>query len=112
MISGFPERRRAQRAHVTGSWLAMPATWSIQLLDISLSGLAFTSPHPIEVGRTASVRATLGAHALSSEMRVCWSRPYVTPTGQSRFVTGAAFLGLPQGCRQALETFLKLSPAE
>ena len=109
-----PERRRALRATVSGaSWLAVPATWPIQLLDLSVGGLAFTSPHAIEVGRTASIRATLGPEALSCQIRVCWSRPRngALP-GKSLYEVGAVFLPLDDSSRRALETFLKLSPAE
>ena len=61
MTYSFPERRRSLRAAVDGnSWLAMPSTWPVQLLELSLGGLAFTSPYDIEPGRTASVRATFG----------------------------------------------------
>lgn len=108
-----PERRRSLRAKLTGvSWLAMPATWPIQLQELSIGGLAFTSPFPIEVGRTASVRATLGGEALSCPIRVCWTRPQRTIPGRSQFEVGAVFLPLDDSSRRALEMFLKLSPAE
>jgi hypothetical protein len=108
-----PERRRSLRANISGvSWLAMPATWSIQLQELSLGGLAFSSPFPMEVGRTASVRATLGGEALSCPIRVCWSRPRRAMPGRSQFEVGAVFLPLDDSSRRALELFLKLSPAE
>ena len=108
-----PERRRSLRASVSGvSWLAMPATWPIQLQELSLGGLAFTSPYAMEVGRTASVRATLGSEALSCPIRVCWTRPRRSVPGRSQFEVGAVFLPLDDSSRRALEMFLKLSPAE
>jgi hypothetical protein len=113
MIYTVPERRRALRASVSGlSWLAMPATWPIQLQELSLGGLAFTSPFPMEIGRTVSVRATLGGEALSCPIRVCWMRPGRTVTGRSQYEVGAVFLPLDHSSRRALEVFLKLSPAE
>jgi hypothetical protein len=113
MTYTFPERRRSLRAGVTGiSWLAMPATWPIQLHELSLGGVAFTSPFPMEVGRTASLRATLGGEALSCPIRVCWTRPRKGLPGQSQFEVGAVFLPLDESGRRALEMFLKLSPAE
>ena len=111
----LPERRRGIRATVSdASWLKVPATWPIELLDLSLGGLAFTSPHAIEVGRTASVRATLGREALNCEIRVCWSRPGKgsLPWKTQHFEVGAVFLPLDESSRRALEIFLKLSPAE
>jgi PilZ domain len=108
-----PERRRSLRANLTGvSWLAMPATWPIQLQELSLGGLAFTSPFPMEIGRTASVRATLGGEALSCPIRVCWTRSRRSVPGRSQFEVGAVFLPLDDSSRRALEMFLKLSPAE
>ena len=107
------ERRRSLRADVRGvSWLAMPATWPIQLQDLSLGGVAFTSAFPMEVGRTASVRATVGGEALSCPIRVCWTRPQRSALGRSQFEVGAVFLPLEDSSRRALEVFLKLSPAE
>ena len=108
-----PERRRSLRATINGmSWLAMPATWPIQLHELSLGGLAFASPFPMEVGRTASVRATLGSEALSCPIRVCWTRPRRAVPGRSQFEVGAVFLPLDDSSRRALEMFLKLSSAE
>jgi PilZ domain len=113
MVYSLPERRRSLRASVSGlSWLAMPATWPIQLQELSLGGLAFTSPYPMEVGRTASVRATLGGEALSCPIRVCWTRPRRSLPGRSQYEVGAVFLPLDDSSRRALEMFLKLSPAE
>ena len=113
MAYTVPERRRSMRANITGvSWLTMPATWSIQLQELSLGGLAFTSPFPMEVGRTASVRATLGSEALSCPIRVCWTRPRRSLPGRSQFEVGAVFLPLDDSSRRALEGFLKLSSAE
>jgi PilZ domain-containing protein len=113
MTYTVPERRRSLRASVSGvSWLAMPANWPIQLQELSLGGLAFTSPFPMEVGRTLSVRATLGSEALSCPIRVCWTRPRRSTPGRSQFEVGAVFLPLDDSSRRALEMFLKLSPAD
>lgn len=113
MTHTAPERRRSLRANVRGvSWLTLAATWPIQLQELSLGGVAFTSPFPMEVGRTASVRATVGGEALSCPIRVCWTRPRRSIPGRSQFEVGAVFLPLEDSSRRALEVFLKLSPAE
>jgi len=112
MTYTLPERRRALRANVNaGSWLTVATLWPIQLIDLSLGGLAFTSPHTMEVGRTASIRATLGAEALNCQVRVCWSRPCrgVAPPRSQQYEVGAAFLPLDDSSLRALEAFLKLS---
>jgi PilZ domain-containing protein len=113
MTFPVPERRRSLRASISAvSWLTMPATWSIQLHELSVGGLAFMSPFPMEVGRTVSVRAPLGGEALNCSIRVCWTRPRKTLPGRSQFEVGAMFLPLDDSSRRALETFLKVPPTE
>ena len=114
MTHSVPERRRSQRAAVgPRSWLAVPSTWPVQLLDLSIGGLAFTSPYGLEIGRTASVRATLGRDAFNGQIRVCWSRPRGASISiRPPFEIGAVFLPLDESSRRALESFLKLSSPE
>ena len=111
MTASFPERRRSVRAAAdTNSWLALPSTWPVQLLDVSLGGLAFSSPYDIEPGRTASVRVTFGGQAFNSKVRVCWSRRRTAITSsRPGFDIGACFLSLEDASRRALEAFLKPS---
>ncbi|MGH9370362.1 MAG: PilZ domain-containing protein [Vicinamibacterales bacterium] len=112
MSLSLPERRRSPRVSVAqASWLAVPSTWPVQLADLSLGGMAFSSPYELEVGRTAAVRATLGRDAFSGQFLVRWSRPLSTTNGvRPQFQIGAAFLPFEDSSRRALETFLKLSP--
>ena len=114
MVLGLPERRRSQRATLArSSWLTVPATWPVQLVDVSLGGLAFSSPYGIEIGRTVAVRATLGRDAFSGQIRVCWSRPRGAASAiRPQFEIGAVFLPLDESSRRALESFLKVSPPE
>jgi len=108
------ERRRSPRAAVkSGSWLTGPSTWPVQLVDLSLRGLSFTSPYGLEVGRIASLRTTLGPEAFNGQVRVRWSRPVKASAAVApRFEVGAVFLSLEESSRSALQAFLKLSPSE
>ena len=105
------DRRRAQRASLgSPSWLSLPSTWSVRLLDMSLGGLAFSSPFLLTPGRVAVLRATLGQEPFNGQIRICWSRPSgLSYVGGSPYEIGAAFMPLDEGSRRALETFLKLS---
>ena len=110
-----PERRRSQRATAAGSqsWLSVPSTWPVQLLDVSMSGMAFTSPYGLEVGRTVTVRTTVGREAFTGEIRVCWSsRRDPHNSIRPRFGIGAVFLPLEDSSRSALESFLKVAAHE
>ena len=113
MTYTFPERRRSLRAAVSGvSWIAMPATWPIRLKELSQGGVAFTSPFVMEVGRTASLRATLGGEALNCPIRVCWTRSRTGQAEPTQYEVGVVFMPQDEGGRRALSTFLKLSRAE
>lgn len=107
-----PERRRSPRATVAGSqsWLSVPSTWPVQVLDVSTSGMAFSSPYGLEVGRTLVLRTTMGQKAFTGEIRVCWSSRRDTPNSvRPRFEIGAVFLPLEDSSRSALESFLKVA---
>ena len=93
------------------TWLAAPSAWPVQLVDVSMGGLAFSSPYGVDVGRTVSVRATFGREAFNGQLRVCWSRPRAAASAlRPHFEIGAVFLPLEESSRRALESFLKLSP--
>jgi hypothetical protein len=112
---GIPERRRSPRATTIGaqSWLSVASTWPVQVVDLSMSGMAFSSPYGLEVGRTAVVRATLGSAPFNGQIRVCWSRPRGSMSSiQPSFKIGAVFLPLEDTSRRALESFLKVSSHE
>jgi hypothetical protein len=113
MTLDIPERRRSQRATIDGrSWLAVPSTWPVQLVDVSLGGMAFSFPYALEVGRTMAVRATLGRDAFNGHVRVCWTPSRTTAPTRTPLVIGAAFLPLDDTSRRVLESFLKLPSPE
>jgi hypothetical protein len=113
MSLSMPERRRSRRVTVgPTSWLAVPSTWPVQLVDLSMGGLAFSSPYGLDVGRTAAVRATLAHEAFNGHIRVCWSRPRGGGSSRSPFEIGAEFMTLEDSSAKALAIFLKLSTPE
>ena len=107
----IPERRRSSRAGGTSDcWISLPSAWSVRLIDVSLGGLAFSSPFPLTPGRTAALRATLSQEPFNGQIRICWSRPSgLLFVGGSPYEVGAAFVQLDESSHRALEAFLKLS---
>ena len=62
MTLSVPERRRGQRVAVgTSSWLALPTSWSVELIDVGIAGLSFSSSHALNVGRTVYVTTCVAA---------------------------------------------------
>ena len=114
MTASLPERRRVQRVAVTAnSWLALPTSWSVELIDIGMAGLSFSSVHPLEVGRTVYVTATLGREAFNSSIQVCWCRQRKAENNrQSRFEVGATLQHLEDNNRRTLWRFLRITPSE
>jgi PilZ domain len=113
MTFSMPERRRSRRATFEErSWLTLQATCPVQLVDVSLGGMAFSSPRDLDVGRTMAVRATLGREAFNGQIRVRWTRSRPAASTRTPLVIGAAFLPLDETSRRALESFLKLPSPE
>jgi hypothetical protein len=107
-----PERRRAERVAVEKpSWLSLPTSWSVQLIDIGMGGVAFSSPHPIEEGRTVYMTATLDGAAFSSPIRICWCKARHTNRRRG-YETGGTFLEIEEDSRKTLWRFLRMSASE
>jgi hypothetical protein len=114
MTSSVPDRRRSLRVNVdTSSWLALPTTWSVQLIDVGLGGLSFSSAHSLDVGRTVYITANFGGEAFNSAVKVCWCKPRTGGNARRRpFEVGATFLQPEEGSRRALWRFLRISTAD
>lgn len=104
------ERRRSPRALAAdASWITTPVIWQVQLNDVSLDGVAFTSPFALDVGRTICLRAILGRDAVNAQVRVCWSRPCAADgSNVPELELGGVFLSLDDSARRPLCAFLKL----
>lgn len=114
MTASLPERRRVQRVAVSAnSWLALPTSWSVELIDIGMAGLSFSSSHPLEVGRTVHVTATLDGQAFNSPIQVCWCKLRKAESGRrGRYEIGATLQHMEDGNRRTLWRFLRITPSE
>jgi hypothetical protein len=113
MTSSVPERRRVQRVTVgTSSWLALPTSWSVELIDVGMAGLSFLSSHALEVGRTVFVTATLDGEAFNSPIQVCWCKLRKSDGRQPRYEIGGTLQQMEEGSRKTLWRFLRITPTE
>jgi len=113
MTLGVPERRRVQRVTVgASSWLALPTSWSVELIDVGMAGLSFLSSHGLEVGRTVFVTATLDGEAFNSPIQVCWCKLRKSDGRQPRYEIGATLQQMEEGSRRTLWRFLRITPTE
>jgi hypothetical protein len=113
MNSSVPERRRVQRVTVgASSWLALPTSWSVELIDVGMAGLSFTSSHALEVGRTIFVTATLGGEAFNSPVHVCWCKLRKRDAQQPRYEVGGTLQQMEESSRRTLWRFLRMTPSE
>ena len=105
-----PERRRSRRAPLRdGCWMAMPSSWRVELLDVSLDGISFVSAYHLEPGRTTSLRTTFAGEAFHGDVRVCWSRMRSSGPHSLQFEVGGVFVVLEDDSRRVLQAFLKVS---
>jgi hypothetical protein len=113
MTSSVPERRRVQRVAVgTNSWLALPTSWSVELIDVGLAGLSFLSSHALVVGRTVFVTATLDGEAFNTPIQVCWCKLRKGDGRQPRYEIGATLQQMDESARRTLSRFLRITPSE
>jgi PilZ domain len=105
------ERRRFPRAprrftptDGTDIWLPMSAT--VQVLDISQSGLLLSSSQELTVGRRAQLRLRLGADPVTAQVEI--RRVFKeSRSGAPVYRLGVTFVGLDDDTRAKIERFLK-----
>lgn len=109
MPEPFQERRRFPRTTVAGGHeLKMPLQMTVQLLDISSSGVLLAAPQPLELGTHAQLQTRLGNAPVNIDVEVKRIAPEGTtgrPSG--RFRLGATMVSPDEACRRAVHTFLK-----
>lgn len=109
MPEPFQERRRFPRTTVAaGHELKMPLQMTVQLLDISPSGVLVAAPLPLNPGTRAELQTRLGAAPVHVEVQVRRIAPEGLPGRPSgRFRLGATMVAPDEACRRAVRVFLK-----
>jgi hypothetical protein len=99
------ERRVAGRFNAGGEAEIGEPTWStVEVVDISTSGVLFVSPQPLDVGETGQLRMRLGERSFAAQVEVRRSDTRKTPHPNHRL--GATFVSLDEVNRVNLEDFV------
>ena len=117
MTLTVPERRRSQRVTLGEPyWLTVPSTWAVQLVDVSVGGIAFASPYGLEVGRSdAGARDTRARRIQRADRDLVGAVLGETrraPCARSLKSARCFSVPLDESSQRALESFLKLSSPE
>jgi hypothetical protein len=96
------ERRRYPRRQIHGEFAGVQATISVQVLDISLSGVLLQSSRPARMGDRGFLRLSLGGEPFTSEVEV--QRVSAGPGNGYRI--GLAFVGVGADQGQLIERFV------
>jgi hypothetical protein len=100
------ERRRRPRLHPREPTTAvLPVLVDVEVLDISLSGLLFSTPREFRRGQRAQLRLLLGPDLLSAGIEVC--RVQRLPTAEPTFAVGAKFVDLDDATARTLDRILR-----
>jgi PilZ domain len=99
------ERRRTPRVAPSNRPEIQWPTWStVELIDISTSGVFFTSPVPLGPGDKAQLRLRLGERSFTAEMEV--RRAPSEATRRAGFPLAAVFTAVDDASRFTLDDFL------
>ena len=99
------ERRSASRfAAMDGAEINRPSWDTVELVDMSVSGVLFLAPRWMPIGEQAQLRLRLGEKSFAAEVTVRRSDMRVGPEGTYRI--GAAFRALDEDNRATLEQFI------
>ena len=109
MPEAFHERRRLPRTTVAaGHELRMPVQMTVQLLDISATGVLIAAPQPLEPGAMAEIQTKLGSDPVLMQVevkRVAPDGPPGKPSG--RFRMGSRFVAVDEAGQRGIQKFLR-----
>jgi hypothetical protein len=103
------EQRKHPRARVkrNGLELALSAQNTVQVLDISQSGMLLAASQPLAIGRRAQIKTRLGAEPVTLTVIVRRVTNGLR-TGHGSYRLGCEFVGLDDENRRKIERFLKV----
>ena len=109
MPEAFQERRRFPRTTVAGGHeLKIPLQMTVQLLDLSSTGVLVAAPQPLEPGTRAELQTRLGGDPVHMSLVVKRVAPEGAPGRTSgRFRVGATLVSPDETSRRAVHKFLK-----
>lgn len=112
MAGGSVERRRSARAVIVSgdrSDLSLPVSTTVQLIDISQSGVLLSSSQKLDIGQRAQLRTRVGPEPLTVQVEV---RRVANGgrTGHGSYKLGAEFVALDEENQRKIERFLKVEP--
>lgn len=109
MSSAAPDRRRGPRIALASPEpeVTLPLSATVQVIDISESGVLLASSQPLDVGRRAQLRTRLGTEPVTVivEVRRVVSAP--SGRGPGTYRLGTEFVALDDDVRRKLTAFLK-----
>lgn len=112
MPQGFTERRRTPRVQIPHSDapdVSLATSTTVQLVDISQSGVLVSSSKRLDIGQRAQLRTRIGNEPLTVQVQI----RRVTNggrAGQGSYRLGAEFVALDEENQRKIERFLKVEP--
>ena len=109
MEGPLSERRHHPRAHVRRNALdlSLSAQNTVQVLDISQSGMLLAASQPLAIGRRAFIKTRLGAEPVTLAIVIRRVSNGIR-TGHGSYRLGCEFVGVDEENRRKIERFLKV----
>jgi hypothetical protein len=98
------ERRQHPRKPVDGQFAGVHSTLSVQVLDISVSGVLLQAQRPVHIGERGSLRLSLGGVPLTADVEV--QRVSGTAQGGVGYRVGVTFLAFTPEHAHLIERFI------